>query len=147
MHYIAQANFAQWKDNLLPEHAAKFLEYADQINASSEQHPGLVWQYPGMFWNDQNVIAEFGNPRIILNISVWKTLDDLRDFVYQSIHSQAMKNRTLWFDSIQQQTYVLWWVKPGFYPDIAEAKQKFELLTKSGPSSQAFNFRTHFECP
>jgi Domain of unknown function (DUF3291) len=36
---------------------------------------------------------------------------------------------------------VLWWVPAGHLPDVAEAKERLDLLRRVGPSPAAFTFR------
>jgi hypothetical protein len=42
---------------------------------------------------------------------------------------------------------VLWWVPPGYLPDVAEAEERLELLRRIGPSTEAFTFRRWFPPP
>ena len=39
---------------------------------------------------------------------------------------------------------VLWWIPAGHLPDMAEAKERLDLLQQRGPSPEAFSFKVRF---
>ena len=143
---LVQANFAIWKSDLLPSHFQDFLVHAEKIMTLAGTHPGLIWQNPAKFVEDEDVIRIFGERRMILNMSVWDSYASLKDFVYRHAHGAAMRERHHWFESPAREiTYVLWWVHPGHQPTLLEAKEKLELLKSIGPSAQAFDFSQPYD--
>lgn len=58
-----------------------------------------------------------------------------------------MKRRREWFERMREAHVVLWWVPAGHRPDVAEAHAKLQLLRASGPTREAFTFRTAFPPP
>jgi Domain of unknown function (DUF3291) len=58
-----------------------------------------------------------------------------------------MRRRNEWFEQIRDAYIVLWWIPEGQRPTPKEAIEKLELLKKTGPSEEAFNFRQIFSKP
>lgn len=144
--YLAQANFSFWKEDLLPSYFQDFLSYAERIMISAGTHPGLIWQNPAKFVEDENVIRVFGQSRMIMNMSIWNSYTSLKDFVYRHAHGDAMREKHHWFEhQADKVTYVLWWVAPGHQPDLVEAKERLDLLKLKGSSPEAFNFSQPYD--
>ncbi|MBT6275570.1 MAG: DUF3291 domain-containing protein [Chromatiales bacterium] len=55
-------------------------------------------------------IRAFDDDNIIVNLSVWKDLDALRDFVRNRLHLAVLRRRGEWFVPSQVPTLALWWV-------------------------------------
>lgn len=144
--HLAQANFALWKENLPSSHFQNFLIHAEKIMILAATHSGLIWQNPANFVEDEGVISVFGERRMIMNMSVWNSYISLKDFVYEHAHGNAMRKKHHWFDPpANKATYVLWWIELGHTPDLAEAKDRLELLNLRGPSPEAFNFEQPYD--
>jgi hypothetical protein len=61
-----------------------------------ESCKGFVWRLEGEDKNATNFRA-FDDDRIIVNMSVWESLEELMEFVYKSAHTMIMKDRNNWF--------------------------------------------------
>jgi hypothetical protein len=84
---------------------------------------------------------------LIINMSVWESLEALRAFVYsRREHLDVMRRRREWFERLSLHL-VLWWVPAGHRPTITEAEQRAAQLGARGPSPAAFTFREHFPAP
>jgi heme-degrading monooxygenase HmoA len=124
---------------------AGFKAALEPVNALADKAPGFVWrlQTEG---GDATAIRPYENERMIVNMSVWESIEALRAFVYTSGHTSVMRNRKRWFEKLE--TYlVLWWVPAGHEPTIEEAKDRLEQLKRRGPTPYAFTFRTSFAVP
>jgi Domain of unknown function (DUF3291) len=93
-------------------------------------------------------VRGFGDdPRLIINLTVWESLQAMRDFVYGDPgHVAVMRRRREWFERLDLHV-VLWWVPAGHRPTVAEAEQRLEHLRRHGPTGWAFTFRRHFASP
>jgi Domain of unknown function (DUF3291) len=78
-------------------------------------------------------------------MTLWKTFEDLKQFVFNHTHSDVMRDRGQWFDTPPKQISVMWWVKIGDEPNITQAIDKIALINEIGPSPLAFNFTNHFD--
>ena len=147
MHQLAQANYGQWKQDVTRELVQEFYDRAAPIMQSAAESGGSVWSNEGGFYQDPRTIAAFDNQLIIFNMTVWETFEDLKHFVFNQIHSAVMTDKDKWFDKMPSQVSVMWWVKNGERPTIADALLKIELINKADPSALAFNFASHFSSP
>jgi hypothetical protein len=144
-YHLAQVNVAQLAAPLDSPRLADFVAALDPINALADDAPGFVWRLQTED-GDATAIRAFPDDRIIVNLSVWESVEALADFVYRSDHAGVMRRRREWFEPMT--VYVtLWWVEPGHVPTVAEAKERLELLEEKGPTPFAFTFRTPFASP
>ena len=84
---------------------------------------------------------------LIVNLSVWESLEDLRNFVYRSDHVELIRDREAWFNKLEALHQVLWWVPEGHVPTVEEARAKLELIRSDGPGPDAFTFGKPFPHP
>ncbi len=119
---------------------AGFVAALQPINALAEASPGFVWRLQDEA-GDATAIRAFADPDVLVNLSVWESLEALREFVYGNDHRELLKARAQWFHKSQTPHLVLWWIPAGHTPGLAEAKEKLALLQAQGPGEQAFDFR------
>jgi hypothetical protein len=125
---------------------AGFVARLDEINALADASPGFVWRFQTAEGN-ATALRPYDDERILFNMSVWQTLEDLRQYVYRSAHTQLIGRRTDWFDKFEQPYMALWWVPAGHIPTVEEAKQRLELLRAQGETAEAFTFKKSYEAP
>ena len=114
----------------------------EPINALADAAPGFIWRLQTAD-GDATAIRPYDDERMMVNMSVWESIEALRSFVYTTPHTPVMRNRKQWFEKLE--TYlVLWWVPVGHRPTIEEAKQRLEHLKRHGPTPYAFTFRASF---
>lgn len=126
---------------------AEFVANLDRINALAERSLGFVWRLQTEEGNATAIRPFPENENIAVNLSVWKDVESLRAFVYQSAHVAIMRRRGEWFEKMDAAFLVLWWVPRGQVPTIEEAKARLELLRRKGPSAEAFTFRQAYPPP
>ena len=122
----------------------------------AEEHEGFVWRLKGDGFDTNEgatSIKLYENPRTIVNYTVWKSIDDLKQFVYRSDHVKVFSKRKKWFKIITNKddhkySLVLWWIKQNEpIPSAQDAKEKLNLLNKIGPTNQAFPISKPFFPP
>ncbi len=123
---------------------AGFVARLAEINALADRSPGFVWRLQTDD-GDATCIRPYDDDRILVNFSVWETVDQLKDYVYHSAHRDVMRNRREWFEKFDGMYLALWWVEAGRIPEIEEAKRRLEYLQNHGESAFAFTFRKIFE--
>ena len=69
-----------------------------------------------------------------------RTVNALRQFVYESAHAGILKQRREWFEHLTDAYVALWWVPADHRPTVAEAIARLEHLKQHGPSPEAFTF-------
>lgn len=146
MYHLAQLNIGKLIHPIDHPDIAGFADNLDRINALAEASKGFVWRLKDESGNATDIHA-FGDPLIIVNMSVWETLEDLKVFVYKSDHMEILRKRSLWFEKMPSAHMVLWWVRKGHIPTIDEAKLRLNRLDNMGESQEAFSFRKAFSPP
>lgn len=124
---------------------AGFKAALEPINALADDAPGFVWRLQTED-GDATAIRPYDDDRMMVNMSVWESIEALRAFVYTSAHTSVMRNRKQWFDTLEAYL-VLWWVPAGHEPTVQEAKERLEHLQRQGPTPHAFTFRASFPAP
>ena len=125
---------------------ADFVAQLDAINALADGSAGFVWRLQDDSVN-ATAIQGFDDPRMLLNLSVWETSEDLFAYVYKSGHAKVMARRRDWFERGDGPSTVLWWVPAGHIPDLDEAKARLDALGQNGPGPTAFTFKERFPAP
>ena len=144
--HLAQVNIAKVAAPLDDPLMAEFVGNLVRINALAEASPGFVWRLMDAA-GDATHIQAFEDPRIIVNMSVWTSLEALFDFTYRTDHTPFIGRRRDWFEKLVGPHMALWWVKAGHLPDVAEARTKLDLLAAAGPNPDAFTFKQRFPAP
>lgn len=144
-YHIAQINIARFK---LPPDAPEnkdFMDALDKVNERAESSKGFIWRLKGD-GNNATDLHPSDDPNLIVNMSVWESLDDLMAFAYRNMeHVAVMRRRKEWFEEISPYL-ALWWVKAGEIPNIDDGFKALEAL-KNGPSENGFTFKDRFEAP
>ena len=143
-HQIAQLNVALMRASPDDPVMAEFFENIDKINRLAENSAGFVWRLK-TDEGDATSIRIYDDERILVNMSVWDSIEALKDFVYRTTHSNFVRRRKEWYEHYPGAYYVLWWVPAGHTPSLEEAVRRLERLDRLGPTPEAFNFAKVFE--
>jgi hypothetical protein len=145
--HLAQVNIALPKEPLDAPLLRDFVAALDPVNALADAAPGFVWRLQTDD-GDATGIDAFGDDRLIVNMSVWESLDALRAFTYRNpAHLAVMRRRREWFVKHAEAYQVLWWIPEGHIPAVQEAEEKLAHLREHGPTPDAFTFSTAELCP
>jgi hypothetical protein len=141
--HIAQVNIASVKAPLDDPCMADFVARLDDLNALADQSPGFVWRLQTPEGN-ATYLRPYEDDRILVNMSVWETIEQLQRYVYHSAHAELLGQRHSWFEKLAGAYLALWWAPAGHRPGMQEAKQRLAHLEAHGPSPVAFTFRNRF---
>jgi hypothetical protein len=141
--HVAQVNIARMRAPLEDPMMRGFVERLDEINALADGSPGFVWRLQTDAGN-ATYLRPYDDEWIIINLSIWETIEDLRNFVYGGNHADVLRQRRDWFEKLQTPVVALWWIPAGHIPSIDEAKKRLAHLQERGPTPFAFSFRTVF---
>lgn len=142
---LAQLNIAVMKYSLDGPEMKDFVDNLDRINALAEATPGFIWRLKDEA-GDATSLRPMGENTIV-NMSVWKDVESLNQYVYKTAHVEILRRKKEWFERMKEAHFVLWWVPIGHQPDIQEAAAKLKLLQTNGATQEAFNFRYAFPPP
>ncbi|HEV2444387.1 MAG TPA: DUF3291 domain-containing protein, partial [Candidatus Sulfopaludibacter sp.] len=143
MHQLAQINISRLIAPLDHPRIAGFVAELEPVNALADRAPGFVWRLQSDSGNATD-IAYNDDPFIIVNMSVWESVDALRAFAYQSRHLDVFRRRAQWFEKSDLPAYCLWWVPAGHIPTVAEGRDRLEHYRRHGPTPYAFWFQRLF---
>jgi uncharacterized protein DUF3291 len=141
--HIAQVNIARMKAPLDDPLMADFVARLDDINALADHSPGFIWRLQTPEGN-ATYLRPYDDDRILVNMSVWETIEHLQQYVYHKAHAQLLQQRHSWFEKFAGVYVALWWVPAGHRPGMDEAKKRLVHLETHGPAPFAFTFRRSF---
>lgn len=142
-YHLAQLNIAKLKYGFDDPELADFIARLDDVNALADDSPGFVWRLQTEA-GDATAIDFFG-PEYLVNMSLWRDVESLRDYAFRSAHKEVLARRHEWFERMEQAYAVLWWVPAGSIPSLEEASERLDCLRLKGPSPRAFTFKQIFE--
>ena len=148
MNYqIAEINVARMKGvNINDPIMREFEVNLVKVNELAESSAGFVWRL-----KDDNNNATGFNPyndeQVIINVSVWESIETLEHYVYKTFHTDFLKRRREWFHSYGKAYTAMWWVPAGQFPTMQEAVDRLDYLQKHGASEFVFDFRNKFPRP
>jgi hypothetical protein len=145
--HLAQLNIGRLQAPVEDPATAEFMANLDPINALAEASAGYVWRLQTEEGNATAIRAFHGDDLMILNMSVWGSVEALADYVYRSDHTPFLQRRREWFERLSEVYLVLWWIPAGTLPTIDEALARLDRLRASGPTPEAFTFRHSFPHP
>jgi hypothetical protein len=140
---LAQLNIGRLRAPTDDPLVAEFMGALDVINALAEASPGFVWRFQTEDGN-ATAVRPFEDDLLLINMSVWESVQALGDYVYRSGHTAYMRRRREWFERASDAYLVLWWVPAGHRPSVGEAIERLHHLRAHGPTAHAFTFRQTF---
>lgn len=140
---LAQVNISRL---LAPIDSALLKDFVDAlqpVNAVADAAPGFVWRLQTED-GDATAVRIFDDSWLIVNMSVWTSVQTLSDYVYDVAHRAIMKRRREWFARPSSAMTALWWVPAGHRPTVAEAEERLTHLRLHGPTAFSFTLRDAF---
>ncbi len=136
--HLAQLNIGRANyDNDDPLFAG-FIDNLDKVNGVADRSKGFVWRLQDDA--GEQTITPTDDPRLLVNLSVWETAEDLEHFVFNTIHKRIYDGRAAWFPQMEEAHFVMWWVPVGHIPTVNEAFERLEQLRAEGPTDDAFGW-------
>jgi hypothetical protein len=143
MYHLAQVNIAKAKGPMDGEVMKEFTDNLDPINAIAESSAGFIWRLKDETGNATD-IQPYDDANIIINISVWGSIEALKTFMFKTHHIDFFKRKKEWFEPMPEASYALWWVPAEHQPDVDEAKARLLQLQQHGDTAEAFSFKQLF---
>ena len=151
-YHLAQVNIARMRGTVTDVVMAGLVDQIDEMNRLAEESTGFVWRagtQPAA--TDVDILRECLVPwdasRLFFNMSVWETIDSLRQYVVNSRHRDMLRARRQWIEHIDGVHSALWWLPARQVPTITDAAARLGLLQTSGPTHEAFTLQHPFPPP
>jgi hypothetical protein len=141
--HVAQINIGRIKGALEDPVMAGFVARLDEINALADGSDGFVWRLQGGDGN-ATYLRPFDDDRIVVNMSVWESVEQLRAYVYSSAHAELLRQRREWFEKLDRVVTAMWWIPAGRMPSMDEGKKRLASVERHGPTPFAFTFKTTY---
>src|SRR5438046_822644 len=103
---LAQLNVGIIKGPMDSPVMADFAANLDRINALAERSPGFVWRLQTEEGN-ATAIRPFDDANMLVNMSVWRDIESLNEYVYRSAHMEVLRRRREWFEPMREALLVL----------------------------------------
>ncbi|GAA3161535.1 DUF3291 domain-containing protein [Nonomuraea roseoviolacea] len=143
--HLAQLNIAHLRAPIDGPELATFVELLEPINALADAAPGFVWRLQESEDDPTATVVHDYGDHLLVNFSVWESIDAVWTFVYRSAHLGVLRRRREWFLRIAEPYTVMWWVPEGHIPTLAEAMRRLERLRAHGPGPEAFTFQEPYD--
>ena len=145
-HHLAQVNVGKLVAPLDDPRIDDFRDNLERINLLAEAQPGFVWRAVGTGF-DATDLRPFEDQDLLVNASVWESLEALAAFAYRTDHKEFVRRRHEWFQPSDQPTLVVWWLPAGETPPLEDCVARLDHLRAHGPTAHAFDFKTRFPAP
>lgn len=139
--HLAQINIGRGRYPTDDPRFADFMTNLDLVNGLAERSQGFVWRLKDDTGNATD-IRPFDDPSMMLNMSVWESVEDLERFVWQTVHKRFYQRKGEWFEALKVPHFAMWWVAVGHRPSTAEAKERLAHYAAHGPSDHAFGWES-----
>ena len=140
---LAQVNIARMLAPLDDPVMADFVNNLDRINALAEQNEGFIWRLVDES-NNATSIKIFDDDYLVVNMSVWKSIDHLFDFTYKTAHIEILKRKKEWFTKLSDAHLACWYVPESYTPTIRDAEERLNYINQHGITPFAFTFKERF---
>ncbi len=115
---------------------AGFAAALDEVNALADAAPGFVWRLQSDSGNATDILL-WDDPLSLINMSVWESVETLRNYAYRGLHAEFFTRRGEWFHPDDSRT-ALWWTPAGVLPTTDDVLARLRFVDVFGASPFAF---------
>lgn len=137
---LAELNIGRLGYSIGDPRIADFINNLNRISALAQRTDGFIWRLTDDGGNGSSHAKAFDDPALIVNMSVWRDVKSLENFVWNTVHRQFYARRAQWFSVMEMQHFVMWFVEDGHRPDLGEAKERLDYFNRHGNSDHAFDW-------
>lgn len=139
--YLGQINVAVARYDMDAPEMADFMAKLAAVNAVAEASEGFIWRLKDESGDGATGIKLTDDPRLIVNMSVWRDAGSLEAFVWRTVHAKVYNRKAEWFPHDPEPTLAFWWQPQAEPADPHEAYRRLQHLRANGPSAFAFGWR------
>ncbi|MEM9100608.1 MAG: DUF3291 domain-containing protein [Pseudomonadota bacterium] len=137
--HLAQFNIGKLRFPLEDPRNKDFVVGTEIVNRIAMQSRGFVWKFETALGGAvPEMIDE--DPMVVVNMTVWESVADLKHFVWNTLHKRFYQRKAEWFSVLAENHSVMWWVRPGHTPDLAEGYARLARLRAKGATAEAFDW-------
>ncbi|WNH10409.1 DUF3291 domain-containing protein [Thalassobellus suaedae] len=140
--HLAQVNIARRLAPMDDPIMLDFVKNVDKINAIADNADGFIWRLKD---EDKDLATSmFRDDTLIINMSVWKNLESLFNYTYNSGHIEVFKRKKEWFSKMKILHMAFWYIPEGYEPTMQDAKNRLDYINNHGDTPHAFTFKNKF---
>lgn len=106
------------------------------VNGAADRSRGFVWRLA----DPSGAMNAGSEPNEIVNLSVWESIADLRDFLSRTVHRHFHNRKAEWFAAPEAAHAVMWWIPSDHRPTLGEGRARLQALRRQGPTAFAFDW-------
>src|ERR1035441_5962077 len=96
-YHLAQVNIARMRAPLDSPVMSDFAAQLSAVNAAADRSPGFVWRL-ATAEGDATAVRAYDDPLILFNLSVWESVEALREFMYNGGQPAEFQALSLYVD-------------------------------------------------
>ncbi|MEU4574400.1 DUF3291 domain-containing protein [Nonomuraea sp. ATR24] len=143
--HLAELNLAHLRAPIDSAELAEFVALLEPINDLADRSPGFVWRLKESEEDPTATVQHEYGDHLLVNFSVWESLDALWNYVYRSDHLAVLRRRREWFLRMAEPAMVMWWIPEGTIPTLAEGMARLRRLRTEGPGPEAFTYKDAYD--
>lgn len=136
---IAQMNWGRMRFALSDPRMTEFADALEDVYGLAEVHNGFIWRISDGD-AEQQLIAMGHDERTSATVSVWESVEALKDYTFQTRHGTFLELASAWFEKVEGPQLVLWNAEHTDQPTFREAFERLEHLKKYGDTSRAYGW-------
>jgi heme-degrading monooxygenase HmoA len=133
---LAQLNVARALHEYEDTRMDAFVRGVALVNGAADRSRGFVWRLA----DPSGRMNSGSDPNEIVNLSVWESIDDLRNFLSRTVHRHFHDRKAAWFAAPELAHAVMWWVARDHRPTLEEGLVRLHALRRDGPTPYAFDW-------
>ena len=133
---IGQFNIARARYDLNDPRMAPFFDAVPIMNSLAERAPGFVWRMVDETPAQAEIFPH--EPRMTMTISVWRDLESLRHFTWNTLHKKFRLRSREWFEDMGEAYLAIWPIADNHRPSGREAWDMLSKLRREGASELVF---------
>lgn len=134
--YLAQYNIAKIRYPLSDPKMSEFVNNIDLVHKIADRM-GLIHRVKD---ETGSAIHMSSDPTILPNLTIWKDVDSLMNFVHKTIHTRFMNKKDEWFLPMSTPKTVYWWCAESYKPfDMLDGELRLQYYIEHGSTNYAFD--------
>lgn len=145
--HLAEVDIGELRGGVDDPAMAEFFASLDPVNAIADKSPGFVWRLQSSDAPGATGVRPSIDPLLLINLSVWESLEALKTFVHRSNHADILRRRRQWMTPFEGVQLAMWWIPAGTLPTVNDGLSRLWHLDRYGTTELAFNFKETFQAP
>ena len=133
--HLAQVNIGRVRGPMDSEIMHGFASRLAEINALADNAHGFVWRLQSDD-GDATSIHVYDDEMLLINMSVWESIEALFEYTYKSDHTQLLRGRAEWFERLESHGHRR---RRGNRPEIGRAVQNLMAAMRNRVMREGWN--------